>query len=152
MRGRKTPVAIRRVQGDTANRGSRKHEAELENAWEARRGRPEMPEVLRPRKGDDDAVKARLATARAHWEYLADTLHREGLLAELDSGMLTQAAQTFALMSEAFRTGEYKAHEAAALRYQASADRLGLHEIARAKLSERAPKSEDDEIARAMCG
>lgn len=151
MRGRKTPVAIRRVQGDTANRGSRKHEEALAGAWEARRGRPEMPEVLRTRKGDTAQVKARLAIARKHWEYLADVLQGEGLLSELDGGMLTQAAQTFALMNEAFRTGEYKAHEAAARRYQAAGDRLGLHEIARAKLSERAPRTEGDMIAEIMC-
>ncbi|MFN7650803.1 MAG: hypothetical protein ACK6DY_18530 [Acidobacteriota bacterium] len=65
--------------------------------------------------------------------------------------MLTQAGQTYALMNEAFRMGEYKAHEAAALRYQAAADRLGLHEIAQAKLSKWAPKTEGDMIAEIMC-
>lgn len=50
-------------------------------------------------------MKGRLAIARRHWQYLADVLQGEELLHELDGGMLTLAAQTFALMSEAFPTG-----------------------------------------------
>lgn len=82
-----------------------------------------MPEVLRARKGDTAQTKMRLAIARRHWVCLADVLHCEGLLSELDGGLLTQAAQTYALMNEAFWTGEFKAQEASALRYHAAADR-----------------------------
>jgi hypothetical protein len=55
--------------------------------------------------------------------YLADVLHGEGLPSTLDGGLLTHAAWTYALTNEAFRTGEFKVHEAAAPRYHAAADR-----------------------------
>ncbi|MEZ5355696.1 MAG: hypothetical protein R2762_23935 [Bryobacteraceae bacterium] len=148
MRGRPPiPIAQKRAQGDTRQRGAKKHEAALAEAFEARRGRPPMPDSLKfgascksqhpdakIRKIQDAATRARLKMARDHWEYLADELAKNGMLASLDEGMLTGQALNYALGVEAAREGRETAFSRIWQRYMQIADRMGLSESARARL------------------
>lgn len=170
------PIAQKRAQGDTRKLGANKFEAAMSTAWEATRGRPAMPGILRApkrpvqprvtgvvdfdRAADEkytkdlanwEATRDRLKTAREHWVYLADTLEAEGLLANLDEGMLTGAALAYAMMTEAGRGGDDRAYARLWQRYIQAADRMGLNESARARLPKQAaPKM--DAIESVLCG
>lgn len=138
MRGRpRKPIPIRAAEGDTQKKGSRKHAAIMEAALEAKRGMPECPPGMDP-------------VAKRHWQYLADGLHREGLLAEIDGGSLVTAATAYSAMIATHKAKDYVAWEKASGRYMQIADRLGLHESARAKFTKK--QTTGDAIADAMCG
>lgn len=115
----------------------------------ARRGMPKPP-AFKAYPNDPPETRKRLAVAKAHWVYLAEQLAADGLLAQCDEGMLTQAAMIYALSWEAFREGHHAAHSMHSKAYMQIADRMGLNESARAKF----PKKEApmDDLEAALCG
>ena len=138
MAGRpKKPTPIRAIDGDTRKEGSKKHKAGIEAAFEADRGMPDCPTGM-------DKI------AEDHWRYLAEGLHREGLLAKIDGGSLVTAATAYSAMITTAKAKHYNSWDKAAQRYMQIADRLGLHESARAKFTKRS--TDVDDIADAMCG
>lgn len=133
------PVLVKQQDGDTRHIGANKHAEACAGAHEARRGRPQMPADLDP-------------IAREHWEYLADGLAAEGLLAMVDEGMLTLAAQLYSGIRKANkgRKPNFRALSDLAARYMQLADRMGLNESARAKIP-RKPQATNP-LDDAMCG
>ena len=160
------PIAQKRLQGDTRQRGANKHADSLAGAFEARPGRPPLPECFRfratpaisgerptaatERKRLDTERRVRLSTARKHWLYLADQLESEKKLTMLDEGMLTGLALDYALMVEAGRDGDVGAFTKLKQRYMQAADRMGLNASARARLPGSGGKS--NEVQSAMSG
>ena len=137
-RGRpRKPIPIRAADGDTRQRGSRKHKQAIEAAHRARPGVPDPPATLK-------------GMALAHYEYLADGLMAEGLIALIDQGALVSAATAFEAMMTAHEDGRARDWAEAAKLYMQIADRLGLHESARAKFVKKTTTT--DPIGEAMCG
>ncbi len=143
------PIGLKRLEGDTRQRGASQHEKSLAGAYEARRGRPPVPGCLTFRKIAEESVSAAsqrrsvLRIAREHWVYLADELEYEKLLTKLDAGMLTSAALIYAQMVSAGITGYVVTFEKLAQRYMQIADRMGLNESARVKLPGRTEPKKD---------
>jgi phage terminase small subunit len=131
------PIPIRAAEGDTRQRGARKHQEAIEAAHRAQPGIPEPPASL-------------TGEALAHYEYLADGLFAEGLLAKIDQGALVAAATAFAAVMAAHKAGKINNWEKAVRVYMQMADRLGLHESARAKFTKKDTSA--DPIGEAMCG
>lgn len=155
----KKPVLLKKLEGDTRQRGANKHAESIAAALIAQRGEPEMPEwKVPPLPPDADpemqyrhaAAKQRSKVAREHWTYLARELSREGLLSTVDQGMLANAAMTYALSQESFLAGDTRAHAEQSKTYMQIADRMGLSESARAKFPKREQKMDDLEAA--LCG
>lgn len=160
------PAIVRQMDGDTRNVGPRKFQAQIAGALMARRGAPEAPDWLKfapesiPKNEDIDEKKARLQRdrlarkrlgwARQHWDYLVDALLADGLMAELDGGVLATAALAYAQMVEAGVQGSASAFAATSQRYLQVSDRMGLSESARAKFSK--PASTSDSLDEMMCG
>ena len=114
-------------------------------------GRPRKPIPIRAAEGDTRQRGARKhAEALAHYEYLADGLFAEGLLARIDQGALVAAATAFAAVMEAHKSKKINDWEKAVRVYMQMADRLGLHESARAKFTRKDVTA--DPIGEAMCG
>jgi len=143
MPGKKpTPIAIRRVKGDTRKVGANKFAELCASAFEGTRGRPPVPIALKPgrkpKNPDELSVWKRTAQlmkiARSHWDYLADCLAADGLLSVMDEGMLTGASLMYAEMIFAARLGEYRGASEIYARYMQAADRMGLNESARSKI------------------
>jgi len=142
-------IALKRLEGDTRQRGATQYEKDLGGAFEARRGRPPLPDVLRFVAIDSEdpkeasARQALLGLAMGHWEYLADELEREKMLASLDEGMLTTAALIYAQMVIAGAGIRVKDFVDLTQRYMQVADRMGLNESARVKLPKRGEPQKD---------
>jgi len=133
------PLAAKKLEGDTRQRGANKFAASLAEGWEARRGEPEMPVLFRSRRGEDPELRNRLRTAREYWKYLIPAMQRDGLLAEVDQGTLVGCVLAFAAMAEAGRAGETSKFERHSREYRGYCDRMGLNEVARARLDRQAP-------------
>lgn len=136
------PIALKRLEGDTRQRGSNKHAESVTTAFEARRGEPEMPAALRSRKGDTPRARLVLKSAREHWKYLMREMAADGLLAIVDQGIITDLCLAFGAMVETGRAGEVGDFAKAAAEYRMSADRACLSEIARAKV----PRQKTDQV------
>lgn len=123
MAGRpRKPIALKRAEGDTRQRGSNKHEQSLAAAWEARRGMPDMP------KGLD-------YYAKQYWQTTAEGLAAEGLLATIDEGMLTATALIYGELRKAAKERDRRGLCELTQRFIHCCDRMGLNESARAKLA-----------------
>jgi phage terminase small subunit len=131
------PIPIRATEGDTRKLGSRRHQEAIEAAHRARPGVPEPPATLK-------------GMALEHYEYLADGLLAEGLIALIDQGALVSAATAFEVMMRAHEEKRFRDWAEATKLYMQIADRLGLHESARAKFTKKDVSA--DPIGEAMCG
>jgi hypothetical protein len=161
MAGRpRKPTLVKALEGDTRKYGANKHAESISRAHITRRGTPPDPPPFKfpsyPRGEDagaryqDMLRKWRKKVCAHHREYLAGELTREGLLSTVDEGVLTQAAQIYTLATEAFITGDHRAHPAHTQRYMQIADRMGLNEAARVKFPKGEPEMDDLEAA--LCG
>lgn len=114
--------------------GQQKHDAAIEAAVMAKRGRPEMPEWLRTAyETEETGEQVSLdKIAAEYWVTTADGLANEGLLAVVDEGMLTSISLVYASMVIAGRLA-LKTFPDLVQRYMQLADRMGLNESARAK-------------------
>jgi len=152
-----TPISVKRLKGDTRQRGAKKFEESLRGTWEPKRGRPKFPVGLlfSAIAGEDASAaatrKSRLALARAHWKYVADQLEPEGKLALVDEGILTGLSLSYALMIETGRDGNTAAYDKAVQRYMQAADRMGLSESARVRIPGKGQEASDPMMAE-MCG
>lgn len=133
----KKPIPIRAVEGDLRKIGSKKLAQQIEQAYKAPRGIPATPDGLDP-------------VALKHYEYLAYHLHRGHLLAESDEGSLVSAATAYSAMMRAHKAKDINSLDKAIGRYMQMADRLGLHESARAKFTKKDMST--DAIGDLMCG
>jgi phage terminase small subunit len=133
----KKPIPIRAAEGDVRKLGANKHRAMIAEAFRAKTGVIECPPELN-------------GLARRHFDYLVENLNREGLLALMDKGSLVSAATNYQAMITAYKARKWRDLDIASARYTAMADRLGLHESARAKLTRRPEQL--DALDAAMCG
>lgn len=142
------PILLAARDGDTRKMGRKKFEAHIAAAHIAERGIPAMPSILRARKGDSDAVKARLKIAREHWLYVAKSLDGQGMMAKCDEGMLTSLALAYAQMVEAGRAGAVRLYTSLHEGYLKSANAMGLNESARARIPKGAPALSANKFAK----
>lgn len=133
----KKPIPIRAVEGDKQKLGSRKFAQMVQTAHAAKRGRPELPEGLDP-------------IAAEHFEFLCDRLFTEQLIAEIDLGSIVSAATAYSAIMKAHKGSDFINLDKAIGRYMQIADRLGLHESARAKFTKKPDAI--DEVEAAMFG
>jgi phage terminase small subunit len=140
MAGRpRKPTQKKALEGDLRKVGQQKHDAMLEAAVLARRGMPKMPEWMQEPQSEIEKIAAE------YWETTADGLHREGLLATVDEGILTSISLAYASMVVAGRAG-LKSFSELMQRYMQAADRMGLNESARAKFTKPKPGEGDPEL------
>lgn len=146
-KGGAKPLALKIAQGDTRKLGVNKFAEACASAVFARRGAPpepmefeptDLPEALvgNPKaEAAHAAMEQRRYRAKRHWEYLLEALAVDDLLCEMDQGMLAGLAWNYAGMVEAGERGEHKAFAALQAAYTQAADRCGLSEVARTKIS-----------------
>ena len=156
-----TPIAVKRLNGDTRKLGSNKFTERMSSVFEGRRGAPSYPAELKPQKlgkdlaGYPEAVAKHVATekrrkrARAHYDYLIEQLGADGLLCQADGGIILGLAWTHALMNEAAEFGAVKEFSDLQRTYMQASNLCGLNESARAKMA-RPKEQPTDPIMDAM--
>jgi len=155
MAGRpRKPIGLKAQQGDTRKVGARRHEEEVEKAFNVTPGRPEMPGSLKevrlgPKATDEQlAAEIRREYARRYWDDHCQQLERIGLLKLCDAGILEGMAMNRALRREAFDAGDVKAFDALDRTFMQQTNLTGLNESARAKIPKpTSPQMSAEEMA-----